>query len=232
MPQTDPWLLPEGIAEILPEDAQYLEATRRNLLDIFNAWGYERVIPQLIDFVDTLKIGSGQDLDLQTFKLIDQLSGQMLGIRADMTPQVARIDAHQLNQQWPTRLCYAGNYSYMHKAVRWIGVEHRLQIGAELYGYQGLEGDMEIIRLMLEMLATAKLQNIHLDLGHVGVYRSLVAQAELDAKQEALLFDVLQRKAQAELEVLIEGFQFGCKFKKHLFEITRTEWWGRTFYPC
>ena len=205
MPQTDPWLLPEGIAEILPEDAQYLEATRRNLLDVFSAWGYERVIPPLIDFVDTLKIGSGQDLDLQTFKLIDQLSGQMLGIRADMTPQVARIDAHQLNQQWPTRLCYAGTIVHAQGSAL-DRSRTPMQIGAELYGYQGLDGDMEIIRLMLEMLATAKLQNIHLDLGHVGVYRSLVAQAQLNKKQEALLFDVLQRKAQAELEVLLESF--------------------------
>ena len=212
MAQTDPWLLPEGIEEILPEDAQYLEQIRRSILDVFSSWGYECVIPPLIDFLSTLKIGSGQDLDLQTFKLIDPLSGQMLGIRADMTPQVARIDAHQLNQSWPTRLCYAG--AVVHAQGEALDRNRTpIQIGAELYGYQGLEGDMEVIRLMLEMLATAKLQNVHLDLGHVGVYRGLVTQAELDQQQEAQLFDVLQRKAQAELETLLEGFNLDANLK-------------------
>lgn len=212
MPPTDPWLLPEGIEEILPEDAHYMEGLRRNLLDVFSRWGYERVIPPLIDFLSSLKIASGQCLDLQTFKLIDQLSGEMLGIRADMTPQVARIDAHQLNRAWPTRLCYAG--TVVHAQGNSLDRSRTpIQIGAELFAYQGLEGDIEIIRLMLEMLAIAKLQNVHLDLGHVGVYRGLVAQAALNQRQEVQLFDVLQRKAQAELEILLESLPLNAALK-------------------
>ena len=205
MAVTDPWLLPEGIEEILPEDAQYLESLRRNLLDVFSSWGYEKVIPPLIDYLTTLKIGSGQELDLQTFKLIDQLSGEMLGIRADMTPQVARIDAHQLNRNCPTRLCYAG--TIVHAQGDALDRSRTpIQIGAELYGYKGIEGDMEVIRLMLEMLAMSGLQNLHLDLGHVAIYRGLLAQAQLTEQQEAALFDVLQRKSQAELCELLEKF--------------------------
>ncbi len=219
MTPTNPWLLPEGIEEILPEDAQYLEGLRRNLLDVFSRWGYERVIPPLIDFLDTLKIGSGQELDLQTFKLIDPLSGKMLGIRADMTPQVARIDAHQLNHQWPTRLCYAG--AVVHAQGNALDRSRTpIQIGAELYGFQDADGDIEVIRLMLEMLAVAKLQNVHLNLGHVGIYRGLVAQAGLDKQQEAQLFDVLQRKAQAELEVLLESFPLDVKLKTVFLQLS------------
>lgn len=204
--------MPEGVTEILPKDAQQIEELRRNILDMFSCWGYELVITPLIDFLESLKIGSGKDLELQTFKLSDPLSGKMLGIRADMTPQVARIDAHQLNQTYPARLCYVG--AVVHAKGNALDRSRiPLQIGAELYGYQGLAGDIEVIRLMLEMLAVAKLYNVHLDLGHVGIYRGLVAQANLNAQQETELFDVLQRKAQAELEVLLESFGLNATLK-------------------
>lgn len=205
MQNKDSWLLPEGIDELLPEQAEPLEHLRRKLLDTFACWGYQLVIPPFVDFLDSLLTGSGHDLDLQTFKLTDQISGKMLGVRADMTPQVARIDSHNLKHEWPTRLCYAGT------TLHTLGdplekTRSPMQIGAELYGHSGIESDYEVICLMLEMLAISGVENVHLDLGHVGIYRALCDQAGLNAEQEAELFDALQRKARAELEELVNGF--------------------------
>jgi len=205
MQQKDSWLLPDGIDEILPEDAKHLESLRRKILDTFACWGYEQVIPPFIDYLDSLLTGSGHDLELQTFKLTDQISGEMLGVRADMTPQVARIDAHNLKHEWPTRLCYVGTILH----TRGDALEKTrspMQIGAELYGHAGKESDVEVIRLMLEMLAITGLQNVHLDLGHVGIYRALSRQAGLTEAQETALFDVLQRKAKPELQELMADF--------------------------
>ena len=196
MQQKDSWLLPDGIEEILPEEAKHLESLRRKILDTFACWGYELVIPPFIDYLDSLLTGSGHDLELQTFKLTDQISGEMLGVRSDMTPQVARIDAHNINAQWPTRLCYVGTILHT-KGDPLEKTRSPMQIGAELYGHAGKESDVEVIRLMLEMLAMSGLQNVHLDLGHVGIYRALSKQAGLTDTQEAELFDVLQRKARA-----------------------------------
>ncbi|MEC4750543.1 ATP phosphoribosyltransferase regulatory subunit [Methylomicrobium sp. Wu6] len=198
MQQKDSWLLPDGIEEILPADAKHLESLRRRLLDMFACWGYELVIPPFIDFLDSLLIGSGHDLDLQTFKLTDQISGEMLGVRADMTPQVARIDAHHLHHEWPTRLCYYGTVLHT-RGDPLEKTRSPMQIGAELYGHAGIDSDIEVIRLMLEMLALTGVLNVHLDLGHVGIYRSLSRQAGLSSVQESELFDVLQRKARPEL---------------------------------
>ncbi|MGZ4957941.1 MAG: ATP phosphoribosyltransferase regulatory subunit [Methylomonas sp.] len=205
MQNKDSWLLPEGIEEVLPEQAEHLERLRRKLLDTFACWGYQLVIPPFVDFLDSLLTGSAHDLDLQTFKLTDQISGKMLGVRADMTPQVARIDAHNLKHEWPTRLCYVGT------TLHTLGdplekTRSPMQIGAELFGHCGIESDYEVICLMLEMLAISGVQNVHLDLGHVGIYRALCDQAGLNAEQEAELFDVLQRKARAELSDLVNKF--------------------------
>jgi ATP phosphoribosyltransferase regulatory subunit len=205
MQPKDSWLLPDGIEEILPADAKHLESLRRRLLDMFACWGYELVIPPFIDFLDSLLTGSGHDLDLQTFKLTDQLSGKMLGVRADMTPQVARIDAHHLKQEWPTRLCYYGTVLHT-RGDPLEKTRSPLQIGAELYGHAGIDSDVEVIRLMLEMLALTGVLNVHLDLGHVGIYRSLSRQAGLSPTQEGELFDVLQRKARAELAEWIDSY--------------------------
>ncbi|MGR9100716.1 MAG: ATP phosphoribosyltransferase regulatory subunit [Gammaproteobacteria bacterium] len=202
MTQKDPWLLPDGIEEILPEDAKRLEHLRRKLLDVFSFWGYQRVIPPLIDYLDSLRIGSGHDLDLQTFKLVDQLNGEMLGIRADMTPQVARIDSHHFHRDWPVRLCYAGTVLH----TRGDALERSrepIQIGAELYGNGSIEADLEVINLMLEMLAVSGLLEVHLDLGHVGIFRELSRQAGLTEQSETDLFDVLQRKSRGELDELL-----------------------------
>ena len=212
MLQKDPWLLPDGIEEVLPEEAKLLENLRRRILDVFAHWGYELVIPPFIDYLDSLLTGSGRDLDLQTFKLTDQLSGAMLGIRSDMTPQVARIDAHNLKREWPTRLCYAGTILHT-RGDHLEKSRSPMQIGAEIYGHAGQESDLEIIRLLLEMLAQSSVLNVHLDLGHVGIYRALSQQAVLSSTQETALFDVLQRKANTELLELMDSFEVNAELK-------------------
>ncbi|MDD1626717.1 MAG: ATP phosphoribosyltransferase regulatory subunit [Methylococcaceae bacterium] len=218
MQQKDSWLLPDGIEEILPEEAKHLENLRRELLELFACWGYDLVIPPFIDFLDSLLTGSGHDLDLQTFKLTDQISGEMLGVRADMTPQVARIDAHNLKYEWPTRLCYVGTILHT-RGDPLEKTRSPMQIGAELYGHAGRESDVEVIRLMLEMLAITGLQNVHLDLGHVGIYRALSRQAALTDLQESELFDVLQRKARPELKELMDSYAIDSDLKVMLLKL-------------
>ncbi|HGX94171.1 MAG TPA: ATP phosphoribosyltransferase regulatory subunit, partial [Candidatus Tenderia sp.] len=195
----DRWLLPEGVGELLPQQTEQLEQQRRDLVDLFRSWGYELVMPPLMEYLDSLLVGTGKDLDLQTFKLIDQLTGRLMGVRADMTPQVARIDAHLLKRDVPTRLCYVG--PVLHTRPGGYGRSRvPLQVGAELYGHAGIESDVEILRLMMEMLNRCGLDGVHIDLGHVGIYRGLIKEAGLSAEQEEILFDVLQRKAKPELE--------------------------------
>ncbi len=218
MQQKDSWLLPEGIEEILPEEAKHLENLRRKLLELFACWGYDLVIPPFIDFLDSLLTGSGHDLDLQTFKLTDQISGKMLGVRADMTPQVARIEAHNLKHEWPIRLCYVGTILHT-RGDPLEKTRSPMQIGAELYGHAGKESDVEVIRLMLEMLAITGLQNIHLDLGHVGIYRALSRQAGLTELQESELFDVLQRKARPELQGLMDSYAIDSDLKSMFLKL-------------
>ncbi len=194
----DRWLLPEGIEEILPPAARRLERLRRDLLDVYDSWGYDQVIPPFIEFLESLLIGTGNDLDLQTFKLTDQISGRMMGVRADMTPQVARIDARHLKGEGPTRLCYLGTVLRT-RGDGFGGSRSPLQVGAELYGHAGYESDLEVLRLMLETLAVAGVTDVHLDLGHVAIFRNLARQARLNWRQEGLLFEALQRKALPEI---------------------------------
>ena len=205
MNQDNTWLLPEGIDELLPAPARSLEALRRRLLDAYAGWGYQLVVTPFIEFLDSLLTGTGQDLDLQTFKLTDQISGRQLGLRADITPQAARIDAHRLRHDAPTRLCYIGSVLRT-RAEGLSGSRSPLQIGAELYGHAGVESDVEILCLVMETLRIAGLDDVYLDLGHVGIYRALAKAAGLSRSQEAALFDALQRKASAEIESLIDGF--------------------------
>lgn len=187
------WILPEYIEDILPAEALHIEHMRRRVLDCLLVHGYELVGPPLLEFVESLLTGSGGDSDLQMFKVVDQSSGRMMGLRADMTPQVARIDAHLLNRKGVTRLCYAG--SVLHSMPSGLTrTREPLQIGAELYGHSGLESDMEIQRLMLESLAIAGVGKIHLDLGHVAVFRGLVKGAGIPTESEAELFRALRAK--------------------------------------
>jgi ATP phosphoribosyltransferase regulatory subunit len=199
------WLLPEGIDEVLPPEAWRLEAVRRRLLDLFRACGYELVIPPFIEYLESLLTGTGRDLELQTFKLTDQLSGRLMGIRADITPQAARLDAHQLRRDEPTRLCYLGTVLHS-RPDGFAGSRSPLQLGAELYGHAGVESDVEIVCLMMETLAAAGVRDVYLDLGHVGVFRGLARAAGLGALQETTLFDALQRKAEPEIDALVREF--------------------------
>jgi ATP phosphoribosyltransferase regulatory subunit len=192
------WLLPEGIEELLPEAAKRLERVRHDLLGLYRAWGYELVMPPFIEYLESLLTGTGNDLELQTFKLTDQLSGRTMGVRADMTPQVARIDSYVINRNAPTRLCYIGTVLRT-RPLELGGSRSPIQVGAELYGHKGPESDVEIIRLMLSSLHTVGLDDVLLDLGHVGIYRALARNAGLDTGQEVELFDILQRKSVPEL---------------------------------
>lgn len=201
MTKLDQWLLPDGIEEVLPAEAACIEAARRETLDLFKSWGYDLVIPPHVEFIDALLTGSAQDLDLQTFKTIDPLSGKLLGFRSDITPQVTRLDAHYLQEAIPARLCYAGS-TLLTKPRAHTTSRSPIQIGAELYGDKSTASDIEIISLMLETLALAKVENVHMDLGHVAIFRGLAQAAELSNELENQLFNALQRKAIDEIEQL------------------------------
>lgn len=204
------WLLPEGIDEVLPPRAMQLDSLCRQQIDLFSSWGYELVIPPMVEYLDSLLTGTGEDLDLQTFKLTDQLTGRMMGIRADTTPQVARIDAHNLKRDIPTRLCYVGPVLHTRPAAHG-GTRCPLQIGAELYGHGGVESDAEVLSLMLKSLQSCNLQNIHVDLSHIGIYRGLLKTLNISNEQKDVLFDVLQRKAKAELAGVVTDWSIGSE---------------------
>lgn len=206
MSLADRWLLPEGVDEVLPPHAARLESVRRGILDLFQSWGYELVIPPLVEYLDSLLTGLGHDLNLQTFKITDQLTGRLMGIRADMTPQVARIDAHRLKRDVPTRLCYLGPVLHTRPGA-FAGSRNPFQIGAELYGHDGPESDAEVLALMLEILRIAGVGSIVVDLGHVGIFQGLARQAELDAEQESCMFDLLQRKARPEIGECLKAWR-------------------------
>ncbi len=202
MTVADRWLLPDGVEEVLPNQALKVEHLRRQILDLYHNWGYDFVIPPLVEFTDSLLSGTGSDLDLMTFKVTDQISGRMMGIRADMTPQTSRMDAHSLRRRGPSRLCYAGTVLYT-KPRHPLASRSPIQIGVELYGEAGLSADIEVISLMVETLRLAGLEKPQLDLGHVGVYGNLLEEAGLTVDQEAVLFDLLQRKSVPELDVWV-----------------------------
>lgn len=200
--ENERWLLPAGIEELLPAQAARLEWLRRSLIDLFFAWGYELVVPPLIEYLPSLLTGTGGDLDLQTFKITDQITGRQMGVRADITPQVARIDAHHLKRKAPARLCYLGTVLHT-RPDGFSGARSFMQVGAELFGHSGIESDVEILCLLLETLAKTGIREVHLDLGHVGIFRGLARQAGLTWEQETQLFDTLQRKARPELYGLL-----------------------------
>lgn len=209
------WILPEGIEETLPDTALQMECLRRELLDLYACWGYELVIPPFIDHIESLLTGTGHDLDLQTFKLIDQISGRTLGVRADMTPQVARIDAHQLKRNAPTRLCYIG--TVLHTRPESIGDSRSpMQVGAELYGHAGAESEVEILGLMLQTFSAIGVEDVYLDLGNVDIFRGLARQAGLDSDTESRLFEMMQRKAVTEIDSLLSSLEIDESVRKML----------------
>jgi len=195
------WLLPEYIQDMLPDEAWRVEQMRSQLLALLRQFGYQLVAPPLLEYTESLLIDGNDEMDLRSFKLVDQLSGRTLALRADITPQVARIDAHLLNRQGVTRLCYAGSVLHT-QPIGLTRTRELLQLGAEIYGHGGLDSDLEIQQLMLQSLALIGVENVHLDLGHVGVFRTLVRQAELNSTLEKELFTALQGKDSAALKTL------------------------------
>jgi ATP phosphoribosyltransferase regulatory subunit len=196
------WLLPENISDILPLEARRVEELRRALLDLYRGYGYELVIPPLIEYLDSLLTGTGSDLELRMFKLNDWASGRMLGLRADATPQVARIDAHILNRRGVARLCYAGSVLHA-RPLHPLAPREPLQVGAELYGWAGPEADAEVIELAVASLGLAGVDKVHLDLGHTAVVRALldIAQPAPAALDELLA--ALTAKDESALRALV-----------------------------
>jgi ATP phosphoribosyltransferase regulatory subunit len=195
------WLLPEYIEDVLPDEAARIECLRRTLLDLFRVHGYQYVIPPMLEYMESLITGVGHDLDLATFKVVDQLTGRLMGVRADMTPQVARIDAHLLNHQGITRLCYAG--SVLRTKPDGLALTREpLQLGAELYGHAGVASDIEIQRLLIKALQAIGISQLHIDFSHVNIFGSLIEASAVPAQLEQDLYVALQSKDQSSLTVL------------------------------
>ena len=214
------WLLPDGVEDILPSEAHKLESLRRELLDLFESWGYELVIPPLIEFLDSLLVGASEDLDLHTFKVTDQVSGKMMGIRADVTLQAARIDAHSLNREGQVRLCYADNV--LHTRPRGIMTSRvPIRLGAELYGHASTAADVELICLMAQTLRRAGIPGVQIVLGHVGIFKALVSEARLNAEAESQLFEAVQRKAYDEIDLLLDNKVQDSALKQQFKELIR-----------
>ncbi|MBS0506733.1 MAG: ATP phosphoribosyltransferase regulatory subunit [Proteobacteria bacterium] len=199
------WVLPDHIADVLPSEARHIEELRRGLLDTARSYGYELVMPPLLEHLDSLLTGTGEALDLQTFKLVDQLSGRSLGLRADTTQQVARIDAHLLNRKGVTRLCYCGPVLHT-RPDRPHATREPLQFGAEIYGHPGIEADIEAVQLSLECLRSAQVQDVSVDLADVRIVRSLLAGVPVAWQTLARVHAALAAKDVSELTMLTKDF--------------------------
>lgn len=205
MIQNNRWLLPEGVEEILPRQAWQIDHFQRKALDLYSSWGYELIMPPLIEYSESLLIATGSDMDLQTFKLTDQLSGRTLAIRADITPQTARIDAHSWRQEGPSRFCYCAPVVRT-KPKTQLSSRLPVELGAELYGDSSIASDQEVIHLMLTTLQLSSVKKIHLDLGHIGIYRGLADAAGLSDELRAQLTDAFGRKARSEVESFLAQY--------------------------
>ena len=216
------WLLPAGITESLPEDAIKHEALRRQLLDLYASWGYRLVMPPMVEYLESLRAGMGTQLDLQTFKVTDQLNGRMMGIRADITPQVARIDAHRISkgdaQAAVNRLCYIGTVLRTRSAQQG-GSRSPIQVGAEIFGHAGVESDYEIISLMLETLSSVNVNDIVLDMGHIGVANGVADYVGLTQIQQDDYFDMLSRKSIPEIKTWIASENIDDESSQLLMEL-------------
>ncbi len=201
------WLLPDGVQETLPPDAAAVETLRHDILQVFHRWGYDLVMPAMIEYMDSLLTGTAHSLDTRTFALVDQLSGKQMGVRSDMTPQVARIDAHLLADSnlhhRVARLCYCGHL--LHAIGDGINLSRTpLQIGAEIFGSDSISADVEVVSLMVSTLHAVGLSEVSIDVGHVGIFRNLVKDSGLDSEQESRLFDMLQRKSVPDLQAYLQ----------------------------
>ncbi|MES2546810.1 MAG: ATP phosphoribosyltransferase regulatory subunit [Pseudomonadota bacterium] len=211
------WLLPEYIEDVLPAEAARIESLRRQLLDLLKVHGYQYVIPPTLEYLESLITGTGHDLDLATFKVVDQLTGRLMGIRADMTPQAARIDAHMLNHQGVSRLCYAGTVLRT-KPDGLARTREPLQLGAELFGHAGIESDIEIHRLMIKALQTLGLKELHIDFSHVAIFEALVKAGNIAANLEQDLYTALQSKDKASVALL--ALNLDANIKQALIDLT------------
>ncbi len=216
------WLLPDGVQETLPPDALAVELLRRKILRIYHSWGYDLVMPAMIEFMDSLLTGTAHSLDTKTFALVDQQTGKQMGVRSDMTPQVARIDAHLLadnqREHRVSRLCYCGHL--LHAQGEGITSSRTpLQIGAEIFGNDTIAADVEIVSLMIETLHGASLQTISIDIGHVGIFRSLVRNTGLDSDQENNLYDMLQRKSMPDLEQYLQQLPLDEELISRIYQL-------------
>lgn len=204
------WLLPEFIEDVMPAEATRIESLRRQLLDLFKVHGYQYVIPPTLEYVESLITGTGRDLDIATFKVVDQLTGRMMGLRADTTPQAARIDAHMLNHNGISRLCYAG--TVLHTSPSGLArTREPFQVGAELFGHAGVESDIEIQHLMIKALKAIGITEQHLDLSHVGIFESLIEAGNINQAIENELTAALLSKDKALVASLANGLDVTIK---------------------
>ena len=199
------WLLPEYIEDVLPAEAAHIESLRRSLLDILDLHGYQLVMPPMLEYLESLITGVGHDLDLATFKVVDQLTGRLMGVRADITPQAARIDAHMLNNLGVTRLCYAGSVLRT-KPDGLAQTRQPIQLGAELFGHVGMEADIEIQRLMVKTLQAAGVKALQIDFSHVGIFDSLMSKVQANDSLKQSIYQALQSKDQTEVKALAQDF--------------------------
>ena len=216
------WLLPDGVQETLPPDAAAVEALRHEILQVFARWGYDLVMPAMIEYMDSLLTGTAHSLDTRTFALVDQLSGKQMGVRSDMTPQVARIDAHLLadsaRQHRVARLCYCGHL--LHAIGDGITSSRTpLQIGAEIFGSDSISADVEVLSLMVATLHSVGLSEVSIDVGHVGIFRNLVKNTEIDSEQEARLFDMLQRKSIPDLQQYLQELPLSSERRQQICQL-------------
>ena len=191
------WTLPDYVEDMLPDEAVYLESLRRSILDLYQTHGYLYVIPPMLEYIESLN-GNGQDMDLDTFKVVDQLTGRLMGVRADITPQVARIDAHLIQNDEVTRLSYAGSVLRT-KPASFLQSREPFQIGAELYGFKGIEADLEIQTLLIKTLSTIGIQNPVIDFNHLDIFTSLIASSNMERDQLDLLYQAMQKKDKSEV---------------------------------
>ncbi|MCP4334781.1 MAG: ATP phosphoribosyltransferase regulatory subunit [Gammaproteobacteria bacterium] len=216
------WQLPDGVQETLPPDAVAVEALRHEILQVFHRWGYDLVMPAMIEYMDSLLTGTAHSLDTRTFALVDQLSGKQMGVRSDMTPQVARIDAHLLadsaRQHRVARLCYCGHL--LHATGDGLTSSRTpLQIGAEIFGSDAISADVEVVSLMVSTLHAVGLSEASIDVGHVGIFRNLVKNTELDRDQESRLFDMLQRKSIPDLQQYLHSLPLSDEMREHIYHL-------------
>ena len=219
---TNRWLLPDGVQETLPPAALSLDLLRHKILQMYHCWGYDLVMPAMIEYMDSLLTGTAHSLDIKTFALVDQLTGKQMGVRSDMTPQVARIDAHLLADEKRrgriARLCYCGHL--LHAQADGINSSRTpLQIGAEIFGNGSINADIEVVSLMIETLHAAGLEHISIDVGHVGIFRSLVSDTSLNKQQEDVLFDMLQRKSIPELIIYLEQLELSDQLRRQFHQL-------------